>query len=227
MITGIALSILSFIAVVIGVFTGTPRPGTRIWQTVNAWGYAALVAAALICVFSIQKAVKDSLAEETLMSEIVRLKTKVKEEGSRLRPSDFQLRLMVVFHSASPPSQIPETVPVSGGIGNGGASYGGELESVNNPRHLGGGRGAAGSYAIRYYAENLTFNGLDRYLYLDRLNGNVLTARIDVSRFADCYPDRNIQPVYYLDVYIQGHLFNAHQTDNGHFKAILDWRSSE
>jgi membrane protein implicated in regulation of membrane protease activity len=125
MIAGIILSLLAFIAVIIGVLSGVANDlRAKHWKALNFWAYAGISIGLLVTVFSIIKSIDDARSEQKLLTQVSTLKARLEKEESRIGSKDFSIRVLVDYRSP-PDGSFPEVVAVTGGIGK--AHYIGEL----------------------------------------------------------------------------------------------------
>lgn len=225
------LSLLAFIAVVIGVLGEARNLKTMKWKAVTGWGRAAIIVGLLVCFATIYKSMGDAAEKKKLTSELSGVKqelsnakdeilTTSKKEGTRIRPSDFQIRLLVDYR-VQPQAELPRTVSVSGKIGE--AFYRGEFVNTKAPRQIRAGGRGPGYYGYRYYAENLTFGELENYLYLESLNGETFTAEFDAGQFPLSHSEKYSLRLFIMDLYIQGRHFSGRSYNDGKIETVLDF----
>lgn len=223
MITDLVLPVLGFLAIVIGVLGEAPDLREKGWKALNVWGYAAISVGLFIAVFTITRSFNDANDREQILSRMNELKKQLANEASRIRPTDFQIRVIVDYRIAAK-GPLPETIPIAGKLGK--AFYQGELVNLKSERTIRGGGRGPGFTAHRYYAANLTFGDLENYPYLNSLNGQTFTAVFDTNKFPPSLPSQFASRNFWLDLYIQGRHFVKMSGSDGRFERVLNFNES-
>lgn len=222
----LALSLLAFAAVIIGVF-GQAKGGEKTRKTdrgikrINVFGYAAIGAAFLVCAFSSVKIMRDARNREhdAEVQQDLREKLSVISEivaRHPIRPEEFEIGVLAQYHSR-PDSPFPDVVGIEGSLGK--TSYIGELKIGGEKNVPGGGRGS-GYFGYRYSATKLRFIGPAEYSNFDSIAGRTFTVKFDPSKF-HALSGTNLVPEFFVDLYIPGYLWKLHRDSDGLYEVVV------
>ena len=219
----VLLAILAFAAVVIAVLREAYDSAAK-KLAVNRFGYATIIAGLIICCAMIYKADRDDNDRAKLNAEITSARNEIlvatQREGSRLRPGDFQIRLLVDYR-VKPTADMPRSVAISGTIGD--IFFLGELINTNTTRRIRAGGRGLGYYGYRYYADNLTVGGLEKYFYSDNLNGEIFRVSFSADQFPPSGSEAHPMKRFSVDVYVQGRHFGVASYSEGEIETVLEF----
>lgn len=213
----IALAVLAFVAVVIGVLSQTAELRQLRWRAVNVWGYTAIGLGFLVAGLSVVKSWNDDNNDREQRREISKLSEAISQ--TPIVPESFVIRVLVNYHYA-PDGTFPKAIRIDGNLGK--AFYFGELVNTDTQTAIRGGGRGAGYVGYPYITAKLSFpTGLTQYPNVKSIDGQNFTAHFLTSSFP-APPETNLYREFAVDLYFAGyHCQITNRVSDGQYQNVV------
>lgn len=205
MLIGIIIVVASFVTLTLPVVSDL-RAGSRL----NGRGYIFIIAATIALGGGFWQVYQSYQNSKTASKDVASILKTIEREALRLSPDDFQLRAWVKTESpgALPGKYEPKPMYAHGTIGDATVMF--QLLPLTPPEKVAlRGRGIT---LLRYFAPTFTIAGLEKYPYIENLNGKSL--RFIFPLYLGGEPVDYIDP--HIELYIRGVKFDGSVQEDGY-----------